>query len=108
MRPVKLAELEPWLIRHTYNANGAEVYKHVDTLDEAQGIIFDCPICRVAESHSICVWFKDRGVPESAVPAPRWAMSGTSTADLTLAPSINITHGCKWHGFIIAGVVSGA
>lgn len=83
-------------------------YQHVETLAEAQGIMFDCPKCG---NHSVMVWFRDRGVPVEEVPGPgRWSVSGTIYADLSLSPSINLENpqhvGCEWHGFVTNGDVT--
>jgi hypothetical protein len=100
---VRLVDLAPQLVRHELRA-GREVHVYVDSLDTAQGVRFTCPGC---DGHQILVWFKDRGVPDTAEPRPRWSVTGTSLADLTLSPSINLdvpgATGCRWHGFITAG-----
>lgn len=73
-------------------------------LSAAHGIWLDCPGC---QAHSLLVWFRDRPVPAHYEPKPRWDVSGSSLADLTVTPSINLdvpgAVGCKWHGFITAG-----
>lgn len=89
------------------------------TLATAQGILFDCPICKAERSHSILVWFRGRSVPDEAEPgaarpvghekspegrrAQRWDVSGTNFEDLTIKPSIALEGGCAWHGFITNG-----
>jgi hypothetical protein len=87
-------------------------FGHVDSAADAQGIVLEvCPGCG---DHGLLVWFRDRGVPEAALPRPRWQASGTSCADLTLSPSINLvddegkTVACGWHGFIENGGVRDA
>lgn len=75
-------------------------YAHVDELQLAHGIRFTCPQCG---DHQVLVWFRDRAVPETEEPTPRWSVSGTGIEDLTLAPSINV-RGC-WHGFVRGGEV---
>ena len=74
------------------------------TFEQAQGILFLCPKCFNESGHSILVWFKDRNVSPSALPAPRWIATGTSLDDLTLSPSIDLG-GTDWHGFIINGEI---
>ena len=125
---MKLAELEPQLLRLEFKRetrrfvqpNGErydktddfEYHLYVDTLAEAQGVQFLCPKCFEqnkgrAGTHGVICWFRDRGVPDAVFPRPgRWAVSGTGLADLTLSPSVLITTGCQWHGFITAGVVT--
>lgn len=101
---MNLRDLEPWLIRYA-RRDGREIMQHVESLADAQGLVFLCPLCRETNGHSIGVWFRDRGVPDEATPKGRWGVSGTSLDDLTLAPSIHITTGCGWHGFIRAGQI---
>ena len=36
----------------------------------------------------------------------RWSVSGTGFSDLTTSPSILLTAGCNWHGYITNGEVS--
>lgn len=77
----------------------------------AQGIRFLCPKCfehhdGPVGTHSIVAWFKNRGVPDDVEPLPgRWTISGRGLSDLTLSPSILISVGCCWHGFVTAGSV---
>ena len=81
-----------------------EYHINVDTLAEAQGVRFTCPKCN---SHSLVCWFKDRGVPDSAVPGPgRWVAAGTGYADFSASPSILLTSGCRWHGYVTNGNVT--
>lgn len=108
---MKLTQLEAQFIRVT--VPGVEV-KHVDTLAEAQGLRFLCPVCVRAQSthsrmgvHSVRVWFRDRGVSDKEYPSPgRWHVEGTGLHDLTLHASVQLLSGCKWHGFIKNGEVS--
>lgn len=110
---MKLTELEPQFVR----AVGSGGHQDVDTLAEAQGVIFTCPACYAKNGnsdigvHSVLVWFRDRGVPDEAFPRPaRWTASGSSLNDLTLSPSINLQTDERsrdeWHGFIINGEVT--
>ena len=134
---MKLTDLEPQLLRHEFrettwtrqNADGSteevtgprSFFISVDTLAEAQGVEFLCPKCFSANggavgTHGIICWSRSRGVPDDVEPTPgRWAMSGTGLEDLTLnadppsqARSILLTSGCRWHGFITAGMVTPA
>jgi hypothetical protein len=98
---VKLSDLEPQFVR--FGENGG--LRKVSTLAEAQGIRFVCPKCG---EHQILIWFRDRGTPDEARPAPgRWAVSGSGYHDLTITPSINLdipgATGCRWHGFVTNG-----
>jgi len=99
----RLVDLDAVFVRHEVR-DGREVHVRVEGITGAQGVSFRCPRC---EFHKLCVWFDGRGVPETATPAPRWTMRGTSLADLSLAPSINFGAGC-WHGNITHGWTSHA
>lgn len=96
-----------------------KLYRHdVDALSDAQGVLFLCPKCFVANggpvgTHSVLCWFLGRGVLDTEEPKPgRWNALGTGLSDLTLqagSSSILLTgEGCKWHGFIRGGEVTDA
>lgn len=101
----RLIELDPSWIRYAPDGHNAVIPM---TIVDATGIIFDCPLCR---AHSICVWFRDCGVPAGVEPGPgRWSVTrGTTFENLTLHPSINLDVSpdatCKWHGWIIDGEI---
>lgn len=105
-------------------------YRAVDSLDGAQGVMFQCPLCAaglpveeedgerfVRGAHSVLCWFRNpRGaepVPPDADPKPgRWWVSAASTGidDLTfehgepsMAKSVLLIGGCGWHGFVQNG-----
>jgi hypothetical protein len=108
---VNLSQLEPRFVRIT----APEHYQDVDRLADAQGLDMFCPKCWAANgnsavgTHHVRVWFRDRGVPDQEVPKPgRWQVSGLSIVDLTLSPSIRLTSGCGWHGFVTVGQVTHA
>lgn len=88
-----------------------KLYQQVDDLEAAQGIRFLCPACFEANggpvgTHVVLCWFRDKGVPTEEVPKPgRWAVSGTCFDDLSLSPSVLITSGCRWHGFVRNGAI---
>lgn len=97
-----------------------ESYSYTDTINNAQGVMFQCPKCAQGKeegneegrhfyrgTHYIIVPFRDKGIPEGAFPKmARWEVSGTSLEDLTTKPSILLTgEGCQWHGFITNGDV---
>jgi hypothetical protein len=107
---MRLTELDPSFV--VYTGNGG--HRDVATFAEAQGVLFTCPGCyrRNGNSdigvHMVLVWFRDRGVPDDAVPKPaRWLAKGTSLADLSLEPSINLANDDmsrdEWHGYITNG-----
>lgn len=91
-------------------------FQHVDSLAEADAIIFLCPACFIKNNgpvgtHSIRIDFRGRRVPDEdcmrnnqGVPV-RWDVSGDGYANLTLAPSIQILSGCCWHGFVQNGQI---
>ena len=87
----------------------------VQTLDEANAILFCCPKCFVDKGntvigvHKVCITFANRGVPDhlgthnKAGEPVRWSVSGTDFTNLTLQPSIACEDGCMWHGFVTNG-----
>jgi hypothetical protein len=87
-----------------------EYYVTVDTIDEADGVIFLCPKCfqdngGSAGTHSVLCW-RPR-VPDGVFPMPgRWEFQGTGLADLSLvagSSSVLLTDGCKAHFFVEGG-----
>lgn len=108
---MNLADLQPQLLTYE-ERDGCVFHVFVDDFAQAQGVIFLCPKCFEANSgpvgtHSVITWFQDRSVPEQAKPGPaRWAVSGTSLADLTLSPSVLLLGACGWHGWVRAGQVT--
>ena len=102
-------------------------WRRVDTLAEADGVMFQCPKCAIGKergeedgrkfvrgAHSVICWFRGH-VPDDADPKPgRWTPSGTGLDDLTFVPgnpvwadSVLLTGpGCGWHGFIRNGDVA--
>jgi hypothetical protein len=122
---MKLADLEPRFIRITDPGWSQEV----DTIQEAQGVIFLCPACWLESRkdpvqqklaimvnhgvHSIKCWSSSRGVPDDALPGPgRWTLEGTGLDDLTLgcepgkSRSILLqTAPCHAHFFVTNGDV---
>jgi hypothetical protein len=105
---MKLAELEPQFLA----IQDERTRRHVDTLGEAQGVMFLCPKCFETNggsvgTHSVLCWFRDRGVPDDVDPRPgRWGTSGTGIADLSLSPSVQLQGGCDWHGWVTNGEVT--
>ena len=92
-----------------------EFLQHVDTIDEAHGIWFLCPLCFAANSgrigtHMVMCGFAGRAPAgtmskNSAGADSRWEVSGTGYHDLTLKPSVHLDGegGCGWHGFVTNG-----
>jgi hypothetical protein len=94
---------------------GRHSFKVVDTIAEAQGIMFLCPACWVKNSgsigtHSIICWSRSRGVPDERSPGPgRWTFHGSGIGDLTVlgdpvGSAASVNAGC-WHGFITGGKI---
>lgn len=100
--PMKLIDLEPELL---VIEEPGKLYSKTTDLALADGIHFLCP---KGCDHYVGVWFRDRKATPTEEPGPaRWAVSGSSLADLTLSPSINLTGpGCGWHGWIRNGEVT--
>jgi hypothetical protein len=102
------------------SADGKE-FRRVETLAEAQGVMFQCPKCAAGKpieeedgrrfvrgAHMVLCWFNGRGVPDSQQPKPgRWNPSGAGLDDLTFVPpgavSVQLLGGCDWHGFVSNG-----
>lgn len=90
----------------------AEMIHHVETLAEAQGIWFLCPICFTKNgghvgTHQCEVTFEGRGATDAqgshdhTGKPSRWNVSGTGYNDLVLTPSVLLVPpGCGWHGFV--------
>ena len=112
---MKLRELDGKFVR-LVTEDGHTFYETVDRLEDAQGIMFLCPLCFERNSgsigtHSVLCWFMNRGVPDSEDPKPgRWTPSGSGLDDLTFvgpaAASVLLTSGCNWHGFVRNGDAS--
>ena len=113
---MRLAELDAQLVR--YCAGPPETYEHVDTLVDADGVLFLCPKCYAANAgpvgtHSVLCWFVDR-VADDIDPRPgRWTPQGTGLADLSFVPSAGRSNSvlltgdsCGWHGFVTNGDAS--
>lgn len=107
----RLTDLDPRFIRYGRNEHGNETWRDVPTLAEAEGIVFDCPVCE--NGHGVGVTFGGRGVPDdlgstNGERPTRWQVSGTGFEDLTLSPSIDLTKRatCTWHGWIRNGEVT--
>lgn len=120
---MRLSDLDPRFLKHGRTPEGVGTHSTVDSIADAQGIIFLCPKCFQVNggevgTHSVICWSRSRGAPEDAVPGPgRWRLDGTGFHDLTLngdaaggggARSVLLIGGCEWHGFITDGEVTGA
>lgn len=109
---MRLIELNPRFV--VYRREGRTTYHdHVETISEADGILFLCPRCFLKNggpvgTHSVICWSPK--VPASARPGPgRWNLTGTGFDDLSLvagSSSVLLTSGCRWHGFVTNGEVT--
>ncbi len=84
----------------------------------AHGLLFYCPTCfgangGVIGTHQVLIFFLNPvgGGPAAGPewnPAPRWHRVGESLTHLMLSPSIRMTDGCKWHGWVRFGLAIAA
>lgn len=88
----------PYTDDDTYERTGpVEYIPIVDTIAEADGLMFLCPKCCAANggavgTHRVICWFVGR-VPDDVDPKPgRWTPRGTSLSDLTFVPSAGRSH----------------
>lgn len=106
--------LNPWMA----DGHTIKFFRRVETLAEADGIWFLCPLCFAKNggavgTHSVAVPFPN--APNGAYIQgpngtwPKWqVVGGTTLDDLQLSPSILLLSGCGWHGFVgSSGVPSG-
>ena len=111
---MKLTELEGKFIRVVDD----RIREYVDTIDQADGVIFLCPVCWKKNggsmgTESMICW--KPSVPQTISPSGgRWNLVGTGLDDLSLvagSSSILVRNGDgseHWHGFIKNGEVTGA
>jgi hypothetical protein len=106
---VKLTDLSPQFLKHVDDTH----FHRVDSIAEADGLLFLCPKCFVANggkigTHSVICWTPS--VPQTVKPIPgRWNLVGTSFDDLSLvagSSSVKLEGGCQWHGFVTNGQVT--
>lgn len=105
---MKLTDLEPSFLKMTSETS----HQRDVTFEEADGILFLCPVCfknnnGSAGTHSVICW-RPR-VPLTVFPKPgRWEFEGTGYNDLTLvagSSSILLNGGCNAHFFIKNGEI---
>jgi hypothetical protein len=106
---VKLTDLNPQFIKIVSTSE----YHNVDSIKDADGIMFLCPMCFEKNkgpvgTHSIICW--QPHVSQDFTPKPgRWEFQGTGYDDLTLvAGSSSILlqgEGCGAHFFIQNGEI---
>lgn len=104
---MKLNELLPEFI--TSGIDGKTIFE-VETMDQADGIMFLCPKCfeknkGIVGTHRVVCWSPK--VSQNINPSPgRWEMLGNGFDDLTLkagSSSVLLTGGCRAHFFITDG-----
>ena len=93
---------------------------HVESIEEARGVMFLCPVCFVKNlgprgTHSVICWAPD--VPQNFEPKPgRWSLHGIGLENLTLKGSTSdsvhlkkgdwVVQGCNAHFFVTDGMVT--
>lgn len=104
---MRLRQLEAQFLRYAAPTpeEPHETHHYVDTLAEADGIMFLCPKCY--PGHMVICWFVGK-VPDHVTPKPgRWNPQGTGLDDLTFVPpgstSVLLLGSCNWHGFVKDG-----
>lgn len=104
---MRFIELEPKFFK-VDNSKGNTSLRHVDTIEEADGVRYLCPKCfEQKRNHAHSVICYKPGVELSYDAGPgRWPMTGTGFEDLTLTPSVQLLGGCGWHGFVTNGEVT--
>lgn len=113
MRTLRLIELGPQFLKWVDDHH----WSHVDSIEEADGLLFLCPECfnrngGPVGTHSFICW-RPR-VPQTTSPNPgRWELTGSGYADLSLRGgpwsegkrSVLLQGGCNAHFNITSGEV---
>lgn len=109
---MRLLDLKPRLLK----IDAADSWEWIESVAEADGIIFLCPVCWTQNSgsvgtHSIICWKPH--VPLTRAPGPgRWNLVGSSLSDLSLraGSSSVLLQGapCKAHFFVENGNIRNA
>lgn len=109
---MKLLDLEPEFLQ--YKPKDGTVYFHkVDKLEEADGILFLCPVCFQKNNgpvgtHSMICWFTGK-VQDDVHPKPgRWTPAGTLETLTFVGPgltSVEQKGGCNCHFHIDNGEI---
>ena len=109
---MRLTELEPQFL---VIEEPQKRHRYVDDIVGADGVMFLCPKCFRANggsvgTHWVLCWALHVPLTESPGPG-RWELVGTGYGDLSLRAvqsSVELTSGCRWHGFVTNGEVTGA
>lgn len=105
---MNLTDLDPEFV----SVIDAKQFQHVDSIEQADGIRFLCPLCYQRNGgpigvHSVLCW--KPSVQKDITPGPgRWDMQGSGFNDLTLvagSSSVRLTDGCEAHFFIKNGKI---
>ena len=104
---MRLSELRPSFLKY----NTEHSWQRVETIEEADGVMFACPICftnkgnTLVGAHSIICW--EPSVPAEVHPKPgRWNLVGTNFEDLSLingSSSVLLEGGCGAHFLVKNG-----
>lgn len=107
---MRLTELDP----HFLKVVAEDTFRRLDEIAQADGVMFLCPKCFVANNgpigtHSVICWAPH--IPQTRLPNPgRWSLQGTGYEDLTLvagSSSILLKGGCNAHFWIRDGSICG-
>lgn len=108
---MRLTELRPVFLRRELR-DGGEYYVGVNTIAEADGVQFLCPVCFMKNggsrgTHSVLCW-RPR-IEAGVLPGPgRWEFLGSDFHDLTLkagSDSVLLTGGCNAHFYVRNGEI---
>lgn len=103
---MKLTDLEARFIRlGDRHPEGGRPIETVAAMADAHAVGFSCPACHgSARAHEIMIAFEGRLTKADGL-GNTWLAAGSSLADLTLSPSIQVRHpvSCSWHGFVRYG-----
>ena len=104
---MKYADLHvAWL---KLNPTDHDKFERVDSIHDAQGVLFRCPVCEGEgkRGHHVICW--NPSVPQDVPPRPgRWSLVGTGVGDLSLvagSSSIQLETGCAAHFWISNGEI---
>jgi len=110
---MRLADLDAEFIRYNVDDEEHDIMKRVDSMDEADGIMFLCPKCFTANGGKVgthrVICNRPR-VPQldKRVGPGRWEFAGVSMNDLTLfggSSSIQLRGECAAHFFVEHGSI---
>ena len=78
--------------------------RFVTSIDEADGLLFLCPVCAAQErgAHYVLCW---KGfIPQDRAPTGgRWTLNGTGLQDVTISPSVQLPGPCHAHFWVRDG-----